>query len=190
MILTTGGRAIGATSTRSSPRSSAAASASSTAITPNCSPPGPITRTGLMRICRLTRTRFSRSFVDSGRTSFCETKKGTSRTPDVPATPTRAEGSAAGLKPGPGHAARSERGLRVGEFRSPLARRELYLPRPGVSTRLGHCRRRHVTQVQGLYPLLHPGHGDPRIVPENEEPVARHRVSEQRPLALECPQRL
>jgi hypothetical protein len=29
-----------------------------------------ITRTGLMRIMRLTRTRFSRSFEDSGRASM------------------------------------------------------------------------------------------------------------------------
>src|SRR6266849_8736676 len=57
MIFTTGGRASGATSTRSRPRSTAAARASSTGITPNCSPSFEITRTGLMRICRFTRVR-------------------------------------------------------------------------------------------------------------------------------------
>src|SRR5205814_6367684 len=56
-ILTTGGRASGATSTRSSPRCCAAANASSTVITPSCSPSGAITRRGLMRICRFTRVR-------------------------------------------------------------------------------------------------------------------------------------
>src|SRR5439155_9281603 len=66
MILTTGGRAMGATSTRSSPFPSATASASSIGSTPNCSPVSEITRTGLMRIMRLTRTRRSRSFVLSG----------------------------------------------------------------------------------------------------------------------------
>jgi len=53
MILTTGGRAVGATSTRSSPRSCAAASASSMGRTPSCSPVAVMTRTGLMRIMRL-----------------------------------------------------------------------------------------------------------------------------------------
>src|SRR6266550_3382127 len=57
MILTTGGRASGATSTRSRPRSCAAARASSIDSTPNWSPLSAITRTGLMRICRLTRVR-------------------------------------------------------------------------------------------------------------------------------------
>src|SRR6266567_5469735 len=57
MILTTGGRASGATSTRSRPRCCAAASASSTVITPSCSPSGAITRSGLIRICRFTRVR-------------------------------------------------------------------------------------------------------------------------------------
>src|SRR5690606_342670 len=42
---------------------SAAARASSTGRIPSCSPSGPITRTGLMRICRLTRTLRS---VDMG----------------------------------------------------------------------------------------------------------------------------
>src|SRR5437867_8826336 len=67
MILTTGGRAIGATSTRSSPRASAAARASSIDKTPSCSPESEMTRTGLIRIIRLTRVRRSRSFVLSGR---------------------------------------------------------------------------------------------------------------------------
>src|SRR2546422_257211 len=57
MILTTGGRASGATSTRSRPRSFAAAIASSIVNTPSWSPLSAITRTGLMRICRLTRVR-------------------------------------------------------------------------------------------------------------------------------------
>src|SRR6266487_2456440 len=58
MILTTGGRASGATSTRSSPRACAAAMASSIGSTPSCSPSFAITRTGLMRICLLTRIRW------------------------------------------------------------------------------------------------------------------------------------
>src|SRR6266542_3021985 len=57
MIFATGGRASGATSTRSRPLTCAAASASSTVITPSCAPSGPITRMGLIRICRFTRTR-------------------------------------------------------------------------------------------------------------------------------------
>src|SRR5258705_6947680 len=57
MILTTGGRASGATSTRSRPRSFAAAIASSIVSTPSWSPLSAITRTGLIRICRLTRVR-------------------------------------------------------------------------------------------------------------------------------------
>src|SRR5947207_7493042 len=57
MIFATGGRASGATSTRSRPRSWAAANASSTVSTPSCAPSGAITRIGLMRICRFTRTR-------------------------------------------------------------------------------------------------------------------------------------
>src|SRR5437016_4277456 len=57
MIFATGGRASGATSTRSRPRSCAAASASSTVSTPSCAPSGAITRIGLIRICRFTRTR-------------------------------------------------------------------------------------------------------------------------------------
>src|SRR5881392_385209 len=57
MIFATGGRASGATSTRSRPRSWAAANASSTVSTPSCAPSGAITRIGLMRICRFPRTR-------------------------------------------------------------------------------------------------------------------------------------
>src|SRR6266496_6790160 len=63
MIFTTGGRASGATSTRSRPRSTAAASASSTVITPSCAPSGAITRSGLIRICRFTRMRGALLFV-------------------------------------------------------------------------------------------------------------------------------
>src|SRR6266571_3270594 len=58
MILTTGGRASGATSTRSSPRACAAAMASSIGSTPSCSPSFAITRTVLMRICRFSRIRW------------------------------------------------------------------------------------------------------------------------------------
>ena len=75
MILTTGGRAVGATSTRSCPRSSANANASSMASTPNCSPSLPITRTGLIRIWRFTLTLFSRSLVDSGCLLYGEKRK-------------------------------------------------------------------------------------------------------------------
>src|SRR6266480_729768 len=50
MIFATGGRASGATSTRSRPRSCAAANASSTVSTPSCAPSGAITRIGLIRI--------------------------------------------------------------------------------------------------------------------------------------------
>ncbi|MFZ5623700.1 MAG: hypothetical protein ACOY71_04615, partial [Gemmatimonadota bacterium] len=35
-----------------------------------------ITRTGLIRICRLTLTRFSRSFVDSARSPVAQRNKG------------------------------------------------------------------------------------------------------------------
>src|SRR5439155_23894196 len=66
MILTTGGRASGATSTRSSPRSCAAARASSIVRTPNWSPLSAITRTGLMRICRLTRVRGALLLLSNG----------------------------------------------------------------------------------------------------------------------------
>src|SRR6266516_2428774 len=63
MIFTTGGRASGATSTRSRPRSCAAARASSTVITPSCAPSGAITRRGLIRICLFTRMRGALLFV-------------------------------------------------------------------------------------------------------------------------------
>ena len=51
----TGGLAFGATSTRSSPASSARRSASSTRTTPTCSPPGPTRRTSGTRIRSLMR---------------------------------------------------------------------------------------------------------------------------------------
>src|SRR5690606_2109652 len=63
MIRTTGGRAFGATSTRSRPWLSAAASASSTGMMPSCAPSALMTRTGLIRICRFTRTLFSIAIV-------------------------------------------------------------------------------------------------------------------------------
>src|SRR2546427_111811 len=66
MILTTGGRARGATSTRSRPRSCAAARASSIVKTPSWSPLSAITRTGLMRICRFTRVRGALLLLSSG----------------------------------------------------------------------------------------------------------------------------
>jgi hypothetical protein len=56
MSLTTGGRASGATSTRSNPASSAFALASSIETIPNCSPSPLIRRTGLIRIWSLSRT--------------------------------------------------------------------------------------------------------------------------------------
>ena len=93
MILTTGGRAVGATSTRSSPRSSAAASASSIGSTPSCSPVLVMTRTGLMRIIRLTRTRRSRSFVDSA-SLLGEKENGHPGSPGCPATEARGARSA------------------------------------------------------------------------------------------------
>src|SRR5690606_5739967 len=63
MIRTTGGRAFGATSTRSRPWLSATASASSTDMMPSWTPSAPMTRTGLIRICRFTRTFFSVAIV-------------------------------------------------------------------------------------------------------------------------------
>src|ERR1051326_1211485 len=54
MILQTGGWAVGATSTRSYPNSSAFFSASRVASIPSCSLSGPITRTGEIRISLLT----------------------------------------------------------------------------------------------------------------------------------------
>src|SRR3954469_2536790 len=56
MMRQTGGRASGATSTRSRPCSSAISIARSIGMIPTCSPSGLITRTGLMRIWRLTRS--------------------------------------------------------------------------------------------------------------------------------------
>src|SRR6185295_6342205 len=56
MMRTTIGRASGATSTRSSPDSSAIRRASSIGTTPTCSPSAPMRRTGLRRICWFTRT--------------------------------------------------------------------------------------------------------------------------------------
>ena len=55
MSFATGGLAFGATSTRSSPASSARRSASSTRTTPTCSPPGPTRRTSGTRIRSLMR---------------------------------------------------------------------------------------------------------------------------------------
>src|SRR6266550_302021 len=83
MILTTGGRASGATSTRSRPRSFAAAIASSIVNTPSWSPLSAITRTGLIRICRLTRVRGALllSMGGSCAISFTEVKKAD---PDYP----------------------------------------------------------------------------------------------------------
>src|SRR3954463_13158280 len=108
MILTTGGRAVGATSTRSSPRSTAAASASSIGSTPNCSPAAVITRTGLIRIIRLTRVLFSRSFVDSE----CLHHQKEKRAPGNDRVPTPKHGSTThrmAPNPGPGCTAASGR---------------------------------------------------------------------------------
>ncbi len=55
MILQTGGRSLGATSTRSSPASRAASRALPVGMTPSITPSALITRTGEMRICSLTR---------------------------------------------------------------------------------------------------------------------------------------
>ena len=55
MSLTTGGRASGATSTRSSPRSKARSRASSIETMPTCPPSSSIRRTGLIRICSFIR---------------------------------------------------------------------------------------------------------------------------------------
>ena len=55
MMRQTGGLEPGATSTRSSPSSSACLIAASGLITPSCSPPLPITRTSGSRILSLTR---------------------------------------------------------------------------------------------------------------------------------------
>src|SRR6266516_8031796 len=63
MMRATGGLAIGATSTRSSPCSTAAARAVSTSIIPSCAPSAAITLIGLMRICLLTRTRLVVSWI-------------------------------------------------------------------------------------------------------------------------------
>ena len=54
--LTTGGRASGATSTRSNPVSSALSRASSMLTIPTCSPSSAMRRMGLIRIWSLTRT--------------------------------------------------------------------------------------------------------------------------------------
>src|SRR6267143_2257384 len=85
MILTTGGRASGATSTRSRPRSFAAAIASSIVSTPSWSPLSAITRTGLIRICRLTRVRGALLLLSGGggscAISFRDVKKAD---PDYP----------------------------------------------------------------------------------------------------------
>src|SRR6266550_7752667 len=63
MMRATGGLAIGATSTRSSPCSIAAARAVSTSMIPSCAPSAAITLIGLMRICLLTRTRLVVSWI-------------------------------------------------------------------------------------------------------------------------------
>src|SRR6266571_4998524 len=63
MMRATGGLAIGATSTRSSPCSIAAASAVSTSMIPSCAPSAAMTLIGLMRICLLTRTRLVVSWI-------------------------------------------------------------------------------------------------------------------------------
>src|SRR5262249_28136554 len=54
MILQTGGRSLGATSTRSSPASRAASRALLVGMTPSMAPSALMTRTGEMRICSLT----------------------------------------------------------------------------------------------------------------------------------------
>ena len=73
---------MGATSTRSRPRSSAAVSASSMGRTPSCSPVSVMTRTGLIRICRLTRVRCSRCTA-SGVLQAQVTQKKDTHSPDV-----------------------------------------------------------------------------------------------------------
>src|SRR5450756_313759 len=63
MMRATGGLAIGATSTRSSPCSIAAARAVSTSMIPSCAPSAAMTLMGLIRICLLTRTRLVMSWI-------------------------------------------------------------------------------------------------------------------------------
>jgi len=55
MSLHTGGRAIGATSTRSRSTSAASWRARSRGTMPTCSPSGPTSRTSRARICSFTR---------------------------------------------------------------------------------------------------------------------------------------
>src|SRR4051812_25509453 len=64
MILQTGGFAMGETSTRSRPNSTALARATSRGRTPSCSPSGPMTRSSRARIRRFVRaSRMADSFV-------------------------------------------------------------------------------------------------------------------------------
>src|SRR3954471_24073442 len=64
MILQTGGFAMGETSTRSRPNSTALARATSRGRTPNCSPSGPMTRSSRARIRRFVRaSRMADSLV-------------------------------------------------------------------------------------------------------------------------------
>src|SRR3712207_3122218 len=63
MILTTGGREFGATSTRSSSASWASLRATSILTTPTCSPPGPTSRTSGTRIRSLVLGSLMRSLL-------------------------------------------------------------------------------------------------------------------------------
>src|SRR6476620_2067302 len=192
MILTTGGRAVGATSTRSSPRSIAAANASSIGSTPSCSPAAVITRTGLIRIIRLTRIRFSRSFVASACLQAIKEKEHPAND-RVPTTEARWHCHLNASKPGPGCAAASGRQAQGGGASAPHLQGGNLAANPrSVNGKLG-CRfgrGAKLAQLDSL-PLAHrPAHGHPGIVLEDHAPAPRHRLGQKSSLAFQGAQRL
>src|SRR5215208_1709751 len=192
MILTTGGRAVGATSTRSNPRSIAAAKASSIGSTPSCSPAAVITRTGLIRIIRLTRIRFSRSFV----ASECLQGNKEKEHPAMTGCPRSKHGGKCHLnasKPGPGCAAASGRQAQGGGASAPHLQAGKLAGAPRSVNGKLVCRfgrRGYLAQLDSL-PLAHwPGPGHPGIMLEDHLPAARQRVGQKRTLAFQGAKRL
>src|SRR2546425_2666975 len=182
MILATGGRASGATSTRSRPRSTAAASASSTVITPSCSPSGAMTRMGLVRICRFTRMRGALLLVLSIARFGSPPQESEKRTPAAP------ESAIASRRP-PAEGSRHRNPRALSE---PPERRRVRRPRAPayriVGTKLSGAERLHKPEPLAVPPQ--PPRHRLGVVLEQQQPPLRFRATIQATLALERDERL
>src|SRR5438105_2718551 len=189
MIFATGGRASGATSTRSRPRSWAAANASSTVSTPSCAPSGAITRIGLMRICRFTRTRGALLFglsIARCRSPPQEEKK--KRTPPAsgirstsPPPPSATRGWGSGSQPSEPWSTLPTCREAAGEARAAPACRI-------VAGKLARHERLHKPEPLPVAPQSPRNHR--RVVLEEQQPRLRLRPLVQAALRLERHQRL